>query len=136
MASSEDFKKILELYNQEVKSSGVSIVNFCQQNGIVYSQFERWFRNRHKIKVHKVKVVDKDGISQTNTSSNSIVSDKKSGESVPALPIGSGSQSSTCRPLEFSVSIRSNSGICIQQSHINYVQLQSLVSKLDVLCSQ
>ena len=28
MASSEDFKKILELYNQEVKSSGVSIVNF------------------------------------------------------------------------------------------------------------
>ena len=46
MASSEDFKRILELYNQEVKSSGVSIVSFCQQNDIVYSQFERWYKNR------------------------------------------------------------------------------------------
>ena len=34
MASSEDFKRILELYNQESKTSGVSIVAFCQKNGI------------------------------------------------------------------------------------------------------
>lgn len=66
MASSEDFKRILELYNQEVKSSGVSIVSFCQQNGIVYSQFERWYKNRKKIQVHPVKIVDKDGHSQTH----------------------------------------------------------------------
>lgn len=33
MASSEDFKRILELYNQESKTSGVSIVAFCQKNG-------------------------------------------------------------------------------------------------------
>ena len=60
MASSEDFKRILELYNQESKTSGVSIVAFCQKNGIVYSQFERWYKNRHKIKVHSVDIVDKD----------------------------------------------------------------------------
>ena len=29
MASSEDFKRLLELYNQEFKTSGVSIVAFC-----------------------------------------------------------------------------------------------------------
>ena len=44
MASSEDFKRILELYNQESKTSGVSIVAFCQKNGIVYSQFERYHK--------------------------------------------------------------------------------------------
>ena len=32
MASSEDFKRILELYNQESKTSGISIVSFCQRN--------------------------------------------------------------------------------------------------------
>ena len=62
MASSEDFKRILELYNQESKTSGVSIVTFCQKNGIVYSQFERWYKNWHKIKVHAVDIVDKDGV--------------------------------------------------------------------------
>ena len=61
MASSEDFKRILELYNQESKASGVSIVAFCQKNGIVYSQFERWYKNRYKVKVHAVDIVDKDG---------------------------------------------------------------------------
>ena len=61
MASSEDFKRILELYNQESKTSGVSIVAFCQKNGIVYSQFERWYKNRHKVKVHAVDIVDRDG---------------------------------------------------------------------------
>ena len=60
MASSEDFKRIPELYNQESKTSGVSIVAFCQKNGIVYSQFERWYKNRHKVKVHSVEIVDKD----------------------------------------------------------------------------
>ena len=64
MASSEDFKRILDLYSQESKTSGVSIVSFCQKNGIVYSQFERWYKNRHKVKVHSVDIVDKDGVSQ------------------------------------------------------------------------
>ena len=64
MASSEDFKRILELYNQEAKTSDVSIVAFCQKNGIVYSQFERWYKNRHKVKVHAVDIVDRDGTIQ------------------------------------------------------------------------
>lgn len=61
MASSGDFKRILELYNQESKTSDVSIVAFCQKNSIVYSQFERWYKNRYKVKVHAVDVVDRDG---------------------------------------------------------------------------
>ena len=68
MASSEDFKRILELYNQEVKSRGVSIVSFCQQNGIVYSQFERWYKNRKKVKVHPVKIVSQNRLAQSQIS--------------------------------------------------------------------
>ena len=80
MASSEDYKRILELYNQEVKSNGVSIVSFCQQNGIVYSQFEHWYKNRKKVKVHPVKIVDKNGLSssqphESNTEPASVTSD-------------------------------------------------------------
>lgn len=78
MASSEDFKRILELYNQESKSRGVSIVSFCQKNGIVYSQFERWHKNRHNVKVHSVDIVDKDGAYKVqNACTSPCVIDKK-----------------------------------------------------------
>jgi hypothetical protein len=80
MASSEDFKRILELYNQESKASGVSIVNFCKKNGIVFSQFERGYKNRHNVKVHAVDIVDKNGsyhymtVGTTNNSLLKVVS--------------------------------------------------------------
>ena len=38
MASSEDFQSIDELYKKQGIPKGISIVNFCRQNGIVYSQ--------------------------------------------------------------------------------------------------
>lgn len=38
MASSEDFQSIYELYKKQGIPKGISIVNFCRQNGIVYSQ--------------------------------------------------------------------------------------------------
>ena len=47
MASSEDFKKLYELYQTEGVPNGVSIVDFCQRNGVVYNQFERWFKKRY-----------------------------------------------------------------------------------------
>ena len=78
MASCEDFKRILEIYNQESKSSGVSIVSFCQKNGIVYSQFERWYKNRHNVKAHAVDIVDKNGAYKVqNTCTSPCVIDKK-----------------------------------------------------------
>lgn len=130
MASSEDFKRILELYNQEVKSSGVSIVSFCQQNGIVYSQFERWYKNRKKIKVHPVKIVDKDGHSETHISDKVVPS-----EVAPLTPeVCNESSSVISCPVLFSVTIRTSSGLNLQQSRIDYHQLLALVEKLEVLC--
>lgn len=130
MASSEDFKRILELYNQEVKSSGVSIVSFCQQNGIVYSQFERWYKNRKKIKVHPVKIVDKDGHSQTHIPDKVV-----SSEVDPFTPeVCNENGSVISSSVLFSVSIRTSSGLSLQQSRIDYHQLHALVEKLEVLC--
>ena len=39
MASSEDYKKFYELYQVEGVPHGISIVDFCQRNGIVYKHF-------------------------------------------------------------------------------------------------
>ena len=38
MASSKDFEKIWESYQETVKTRSVSIVDYCQRNGIVYAQ--------------------------------------------------------------------------------------------------
>ena len=63
MASSEDFKKFCELYQTEGVPNGVSIVDFCQRNEVVYKQFERWFKKRYsknETGFHKVRVVGAD----------------------------------------------------------------------------
>ena len=41
MASSTDFKKLFDRYQEEGVRNGLSIVKYCQMNGIVYSPFER-----------------------------------------------------------------------------------------------
>lgn len=130
MASSEDFKRILELYNQEVKSRGVSIVSFCQQNGIVYSQFERWYKNRKKIKVHPVKIVNQNECLQSHSSEEGV-----SPETTASVPdAGNGISSSLSGSVLFSITIRTTSGLSVQQSRLDYRQLRALVEKLEVLC--
>lgn len=44
MASSKDFEKIWKSYQDVAQPRGVSIVDHCQRNGIVYSQFQRWYQ--------------------------------------------------------------------------------------------
>ena len=46
MATSKDSEKLWKRYQDEVQPSGKSIVSYCQENGIVYSQFERWYKKR------------------------------------------------------------------------------------------
>ena len=126
MASSEDFKRVLELYKQESKASGVSIVTFCQKNGIVYSQFERWYKNRHRVKIHAVDIVDKDGLSQVaETDSHSCVTPQWTTAPHDVLPSES---------VMFTIEAKSRTGMYFQQKDINYQDLKKLVEKLEVLC--
>lgn len=124
MASSEDFQRVYELYKQQGVPSGISIVNFCQQNGIVYSQFERWFKSRKKpakASVHPVRIVDKDGCLMPTVQ-----------ESDEEKPSDSTAQKETV--LRFSITVRTNQGLSIQQNNLTYRQMFHLVEKLEVLC--
>lgn len=125
MASSEDFQRIYDLYKKEGVPNGISIVNFCQQNGIVYPQFEKWFKSRKKpsrSSVHPVQVVDKDGLmdsdGQSGTNESSVFAPVKMNES----------------PLRLGITIRTNQGLTIQQNNLTYRQLLHLVEKLEALC--
>lgn len=127
MASSEDYKKLYELYQVEGVPKGISIVDFCQRNGIVYKHFERWFKKRYSqndTSVHRVRLVDSDS----------------SGEQ--PLSDGQPSNLSTSSPrdeqedaiVRLYVTIRTSQGLSIQQNNLTYRQLLSLVEKLEVLC--
>ena len=128
MASSEDFKKLYELYQTEGVPNGVSIVDFCQRNGLVYNQFERWFKKRYsknETGFHKVRVVGAD----VEPSVPSLEEDEAAQEfSASAM------EEVSSKPIRLYVSIRTNQGLMIQQNNLTYRQLLSLVEKLEVLC--
>ena len=129
MASSEDFKRILELYNQESKASGVSIVAFCQKNGIVYSQFERWYKNRHKVKVHAVDIVDRDGTIPVQDTKLPDTCDK-------VVEVAEPQDVRLPKPTLFTIQLKSTTGMYFQQRNIDYNRLKDLVERLEVLCSR
>lgn len=125
MASSEDFQRVYELYKKQGVPNGISIVNFCQQQGIVYSQFERWFKSRKKpakASVHPIRIVD--GDEQTPPA-------QESDEDKPS-DLDSGSPKGTV--LRFGITVRTNQRLSIQQNNLTYRQLLRLVEKLEVLC--
>lgn len=117
MASSKDFEKIWESYQAAVKTRSVSIVDYCQRNGIVYAQFQRWYKKH----VSNVSVIP------VETSTSPIV-DADSDASLP---------SSINRPVQARVlflRIDLSNGLQICQKSIDFHSLKVLVEKLEVLC--
>ena len=127
MASSEDYKKLYELYQVEGVPNGISIVDFCQRNGIVYKHFERWFKKRYSQNdsgVHRVRLLDSDSTSDPSLSDGQ-PSDLTSSSPVDGLE---------AVPVRLSVTIRTSRGLSLQQHNLTYRQLLSLVEKLEGLC--
>lgn len=124
MASSVDFKRILERYNQEGKTRGVSIVAFCQQNGVEYSIFERWYRNRNKPRLHPVRIVNEEPAQVASVDAGT------SEEAAVVMPSSSASDKS----LRFSINIKVSNGLVLHQSNIDYRSMIRLVEKLEGLC--
>ena len=126
MASSLDFQRIYDRYQEEGVPHNVSIVDFCQRNGIVYKHFERWLKNRRNVTIHPVTLTD---LSAPITSSDaSKVSDNKedvSNDISKGLSDGS---------VMFSIKIVTNTGMLLQHRNLDYDQLHSLIDKLKVLC--
>lgn len=127
MASSEDYKKLYELYQVEGVPQGISIVDFCQRRGFVYKQFERWFKKRYsqdEPAVHQVRLVDSD----SGAREDSLEVDQ------PIHQSSSPTEEKSPSPTRLFLSIRTSRGLSIQQDNLTYRQLLSLVEKLEVLC--
>ena len=127
MASSEEYKKLYELYQVEGVPKGISIVDFCQRNGFVYKQFERWFKKQYSQNdtgIHRVRLANSD-----SSVDQSISEEQDSG-----IPSSCPKDEQKVTPVRLFVTIRTNQGLSIQQNNLTYRQLLSLVEKLEVLC--
>lgn len=118
MASSTDFKKLYDLYQLEGVKKGISIVQFCKMNGIVYSHFERWYKHDRVAHVLPVTIVDRDRLSVSPI--DTIVAEK--------------SPSAGTDTLIQRFEIRFSNGLEIHHGEIDYLSFRSLVEKLEVLC--
>lgn len=125
MASSEDFQRVYDLYKQEGIPKQISIVNFCQQHGLVYSQFEKWYKSRRKLSppsVHQVRIVDKDGLlSSSQETANAGACDRELSPAQETV-------------LRFGITVRTSQGLSLHQNNLTYRQLLHLAEKLEVLC--
>ena len=119
MASSNDFEKIWECYQDVVKTKDISIVDYCQRNGIVYSQFQRWYK-KHVSGVNIVPV----SVPDFQTESSMISED----------PIPSQHLSGHVSAKVKYVNIEFSNGLKVFQKCIDYEHLKMLVEKLEALC--
>ena len=58
MASITDFKRLFDRYQEEGAKQGISIAQYCQMNGIVYNQFERWYKQYRNVLATSVEIVN------------------------------------------------------------------------------
>ena len=127
MATSKDFQRIHKRYQEEGLPHGISIIRFCQQNGIVYKQYERWLKNRRKVAIHPVsltnvpKEIEHEEVLETSTD--------ELAESVSAPAPGDQS----C-PVLFNIRIVTSSGMLLQHRDLDYSKLLNLIQRLEGLC--
>lgn len=120
MASSSDFKKLYEKYQDEGVKHGISIVQYCQMNGVIYQQFERWYKKYRSGVVTPVEIVDKDGLLSADQQVASPVSSQE--ESVPpGIKIAH-------------VNLVFSNGLQVNHHNISYPAFRQLVEKLEGLC--
>ena len=119
MASSLDYQRILERYQTEGVPHGITIVDFCQRNGIVYKQFERWFKNKGNVELHQVRLIGDDSQIQNEVKKSNISESSKDQSEDTVL---------------FSIKISTNKGMLLQQRNLDYRKLLQLIEKLEVLC--
>ena len=126
MATSNDFQAIHKRYQEEGLPQGVSIIRFCQQNGIVYKQYERWLKNRRKVAIHPVSLTDvpkdiESGEEVLETSTDELA------EPVSVKPLSSS-------PVLFNLRIVTNTGMLLQHRDLDYANLLNLIQRLEGLC--
>lgn len=109
MASSTEFKRIWERYQEEGVSKSQSIVQFCQMNGIVYSQFEKWYKKYRSLKAEPVEIVGAPEVSEPQPT---------------VAPV------TTVKRIEIVLS----NGTLIARKDMDYATLKSFIERLEALC--
>ena len=126
MATSKDFQRIHKRYQEEGLPHGISIIRFCQQNGIVYKQYERWLKNRRKVAIYPVSLTNvPNEVEQeeevVETSTDDLV------EPVSMKPLSSS-------PVLFNLRIVTSTGMLLQHRDLEYAKLLTRVQRLEGLC--
>ena len=98
----------------------MSIVDYVQRNGVVYGQFERWYK-KHVGGVSIIPVSSEEARTESTSVTRQVSSlSHPSPAHVPARVLF--------------VSIEFSNGLKVCQKSIDYVQLRLLVEKLEALC--
>lgn len=115
MANSTDFKSIWERYQIEGAPQRISIVKFCQMNGVVYSQYEKWYRQFKAMKIEPLEVL---GLKKEDPQeSPDCMSTDKSTE--PAISY---------------VNLTFSNGMEVHHHNLDYQALKLMIEKLEALC--
>ena len=112
MATSEDFSELWLKYQKEGRPKGVSIVNYCRMNGVVYGQFEKWYRRC----VSDVKIVNLDAAVRKESPSPDTLRQESE--------------------IMMSVRIEFQDGLTLEHHGLDMAGLKTMVSKVEALCSR
>lgn len=111
MASITDFKRLFDRYQEEGAKQGISIAQYCQMNGIVYNQFERWYKQYRNVVATPVDIVNE--------------KDHHIREKV---------KDAVCEKPVSRIIIELSNGLQITHREIDYRTLSRLVEKIEGLC--
>ena len=107
-------------YQEVVNTKDVSIVDYCQRNGIVYSQFQRWYKKHVS------------GVSIVPVSDPQIQQEPM--ETVQKDPEPFRQATGHVKTRVNYVNIDFSNGLKVCQKSISYEHLKMLVEKLEALC--
>ena len=128
MATSKDFQRIHKRYQEEGLPHGISIIRFCQQNGIVYKQYEHWLKNRRKVAIHPVSLTN---VPQEDEHVEDFFNSSAENCVKPTPDPVTEEESSS---VLFNIRIVTSSGMMLQHRNLDYAKLLNLVQRLEGSC--
>jgi len=124
MASSKDYQQIYDRYQTEGLPKQISIVKFCEQNGVPYRQYERWYKTCRGGKALPVEIVDTDAMFGLEDR----IQDGKL--DINPAPASSSDEERNIKRIE----IIFKDGMRVRKTNLDYALLLETVQKLSALC--
>ena len=120
MISNTDFEKLWFMYQTDGASKGITINTFCQQNGVSYVEFEKWYKKTHRV-VERLEIIGGPDEEEETSPTPAVAPQPKQNTLTP----GKGG---------ILVTIKTRDGLQIQKGGLDYNGLKLLVERLEGLC--